>query len=535
MILNRPFRESIKMAEKDIFIEWYKERFKGLTSSPPEEVWKNIEQDLEVGNWYKKEFEKFNSEPPPEVWNNIANSLHVSDWYKKQFEKLSTPPPEEVWNSISENLSVNEAWKNIEHSLVARQKRRIMIKRGVVTTFLLLLFISAYLLLNVKQNETGKKAFIYADLSNEYRKGHVGLDANPYPSNENVTAGNKTPEKLTSAVSKTGTANTSFTSPQVLLKNNSASHVKTYEKQAIQEQRTDQNLTVFANEIPTSEEHSLKNTNTNTQEGLGRKTEAIRFITEQTLNENAPPFMMPIRNASLVRAAEPLSFNAIPSAGDSLFENKKSNPNDLFRGFYAGVVYSANNIWLLNNQTFNGFKSTSFDQTNINSGSAYGIAAGQSINHNWLAELNVYFNSHQGQTYHVYEEGRYLSKNVSLNYTVFNLSFKQRKAGFTKFKKLARSHGIIAGINYGYLKSASNIYNERTEITINNYNLTDLGLRLGYGYELLVCRKLLLSGCLQTNIGLNNIYSGTELIPGSFNRTHNAGIGLELGIKYLLK
>ena len=106
---------------------------------------------------------------------------------------------------------------------------------------------------------------------------------------------------------------------------------------------------------------------------------------------------------------------------------------------------------------------------------------------------------------------------------------------FTKNKHLLQSHGMIAGINYGYLKNAREINgNGATDISAS-YHDSDFGIKLGYGYELLAFKNLLLSGSVNTNFGLKNIYSGTDFIPANFNRTHTAAIGFQLGIKYLIR
>ncbi|MGZ3863157.1 MAG: hypothetical protein ACXVPN_05075 [Bacteroidia bacterium] len=460
--------------------------------------------------WYKKRFEEFQGTPPEEAWNSIEQELKLNNWYKQEFEKIDLEPPEDVWNSIHEKLTVNEAWKGVETTLEANAERRVFIRRTTVATLLLLLLFGfAELLLNKAKKTIGARAIFYSEI-----KSGMPIEQNARIKESKRSIRNKEVKNNLNTGTFLNTVSNNPVKPGTEIIPETRITINTPKKQGV------------ANSLNFKEQTEHPKT-AEKQSNSGNLLPDAADLTEGLLS-------MQTKNILLSNETKETDFRSTEMIIDSAHAFVY-NTGSLLRGIYFGGVYSFNNIWLLNNQTFNGFRSTGLDQTNINSGNSYGFAAGYALNTHWATEVNVYLNSQQGQTYHVYEEGRYLSKNVSLNYTVFNLSLRERNTRFIKNRKNAFSYGVIAGINYGYLRSAKNIYNEKTEITKANYHNADFGLRVGYGYELLLFRKLILSGSLQTNIGLKNIYSGTDAIPGSFNRTHTACIGAEFGLKYLLK
>jgi hypothetical protein len=99
----------------------------------------------------------------------------------------------------------------------------------------------------------------------------------------------------------------------------------------------------------------------------------------------------------------------IPSMDESIYY---VNPISKFHGFYAGGICSVNNVWLLNQLTFDGLKGNSLSDTKIGMGYSYGISVGYNIVSHWSGEVNWYINSKHGQTYNIYNEGRYTSREL---------------------------------------------------------------------------------------------------------------------------
>jgi len=450
------------------------------------------------------------------------------NWYQERFNKLNEPPPEEVWNAISQNLSINEAWQGIDAKLTSLKRRKTIRRRSLYAiSLLLLLFISGNLILNLFEKTVGEKALAY---KNNNSKPITKINSIGDVENQKIIATQSNSKKQFSASIARQSKQPETTNPVNLSENNSTKIISS----SLNKNEPEKGFvkpTIALSKTPETNEAVHPKL---AAESVNEKNYESGSII--TTNSNEELTIMPIRPFIPTNDTPLISLTKIqPNTPDTNYALKQSSIDSKFRGWYGGGIYSINNVWLLNNQTFNGLTSNTLDETNINSGNSYGVSAGYGFSNKWAAELNWYLQSHQGQTYHIYEEGKYLSKNISLNYTVVNLSLRQRKTGYTKWLSLLKSQGIIVGINYGYLKNAKEICGSTTEITNSNYHVSDFGLRFGYGYEILAYNKILFSAGLHTDIGLNNIYSGTDFIPGNFNRTHTASLGFQLGVKYLFR
>jgi hypothetical protein len=450
-------------------------------------------------------------------------------WYKDRFDKLNESPPEEVWNFISQNLSINEAWKGIDSKLSARKKRKTIVRRSIYAlSLLLLLFISGNLLLNIFGKSIGEK--VLTDNGRRSNSVHLAAIGNSLKQKIHFTPTIKDKSRntpgATAFVQSTAMSSPTFDNQNILKKESPKNNILPFKN--LSTTKTEDPVVTNPIEASVNMDNENKNAELNVQNN-------IIYNKKTSTNYSDPPFLqMPMLSAQLIIEITPpsITFNQITEP-DSNLNNNKSSTDPKFRSWYAGGINAINNVWLLNSETFSGLNNSTLDQTNINAGYSYGISAGYGFHDKWAAELNWYINSHQGQKYHVYEEGRYLSKNVSLNYTLINLSIRQRKTSRTKWSWLIKSQGIVAGINYGYLKNAKEICGQKTEMTKDNYHSSDFGFRFGYGYEFLAYSKILFSAGIHTDVGVKNIYSGTDFIPANFDRTHNAAIGFQLGLKYL--
>lgn len=243
------------------------------------------------------------------------------------------------------------------------------------------------------------------------------------------------------------------------------------------------------------------------------------------------PIMIPFKPIDSIVS----SLKICPSPGES---RDYVNPVSKFHGIYAGGICSVNNIWLLNQLTFDGLKGNSLNDTKIGTGYSYGISAGYNIVAHWSCEVNWYINSKQGQTYNIYNEGRYTNRKINMNYTTINLSFKHRNEGYNYRLHTPRSNNFVVGFNVGFLKNGENksVYelNSQTEDISISYYSNDYGLRIGYEYEIIAFKKIIISSAFIGDIGLKNIYKGYTVLPGINNETYTASLGVNLGIKYLI-
>jgi long-subunit fatty acid transport protein len=68
-----------------------------------------------------------------------------------------------------------------------------------------------------------------------------------------------------------------------------------------------------------------------------------------------------------------------------------------------------------------------------------------------------------------------------------------------------------------------------------NITQSDYGVVAGYEYIFPLGNQLALGTGFQTKYGLNNIFSGNEIIPDYLNSTRNASVNIILSIRYNIK
>ena len=99
----------------------------------------------------------------------MKDDKQFKDWYKKKIEEHSEAPPEHVWLDIQDELDIENVWDNITYEL-NKDSRTVLFKRAsyaLATAAAIILFILAYIPSAIKNDQEGtyKKNETYKALS----------------------------------------------------------------------------------------------------------------------------------------------------------------------------------------------------------------------------------------------------------------------------------------------------------------------------------------------------------------------------------
>jgi len=229
----------------------------------------------------------------------------------------------------------------------------------------------------------------------------------------------------------------------------------------------------------------------------------------------------------------------VPSGKD--LDSLKINDHSLTSGFplplinrgriSVGLITLYKNTWLLNQETWDGFKSESLHSTEIVFFPDVGLNLNYSFNNNWLLQAEGYFYSNTGQEYFEYIYGHYAKKIITLRYSTIALSVKYKITGRNGYLQRS-SINLLAGGYLSVLHNADQTINTEIENIRSQYEKFDLGVRLGSEIELHISDHLSLAPGLIMSLGIPNIYKGDNNIPGYLRRTHNGSAGFHLTFYY---
>ena len=93
-------------------------------------------------------------------------------------------------------------------------------------------------------------------------------------------------------------------------------------------------------------------------------------------------------------------------------------------------------------------------------------------------------------------------------------------------------HSILFGAYKGFLRNVTQRINEETLSLSHEYDRGDYGIVAGYEYLHPFGNGLSIGTGLQSRFGLNNIFSGNDIIPGYLNRTRIASINITISLRY---
>lgn len=431
----------------------------------------------------------------------MKQKSNFSEQYKRKFKEFEESPPDEVWKNISNDLDVISVWSGIESELNEKEKRRkLFFLFRIAAVLVVLLSLPIFLVLYF--NRTIPDSF-----------------------NSNISYRHEKAIQINSEIYKTTSV--------ILNSSDILSKSKQTNIQGLTPSSGSKRYGQFGNQMAYAAlkgQKSQVNSANNCVDILNFDVTdlSVEFI-ENILVAQIHDSVSGFNNEDFIsvdssKTTEPIN---------------ETLPVSKFKGFYAGGVFEANNNWLLNPLTFDATKNNSLSTAKLCVGYSYGFGVGYIFNTHWGSEFNWYMNSQHGQNYGLYSEGRYYERNIQLNYSVISLLAKHKKEKFSYYFNMPTSTNVLFGFNMGILKGGnSTAVSDKisiTEDTKSSYSAINFSFRIGYGYDILLHKKWMVSPSIIGDIGLKDIYKSNSVLPGNVNNSHLANLGFNLCLRYKIK
>ncbi|MBS4012699.1 MAG: hypothetical protein KGZ97_02905 [Bacteroidetes bacterium] len=197
-----------------------------------------------------------------------------------------------------------------------------------------------------------------------------------------------------------------------------------------------------------------------------------------------------------------------------------------FSNLYVGLTGQFANTWMLNNKTYTGLKSDELTATNLSFGKNFGVLLGSSINDKIALEAELFWQNKQKQSYNEYLNGKYITNTIMIDYYSILLQMK-----YTLNQNTGK-HNVALGAYTDIMKNAfQDINGLRTDVK-EDYHNYNYGIYFGYEYPIKITPQLYFNTGIGARIGLNNVFSGNEIIPDYLNETRNASLNLSFSLVY---
>lgn len=395
-------------------------------------------------------------------------------WYRGRYEEMESAPPEEVWANITQKLDSERDEK----------KRRFLIYFSASLLFIVSL--STWHFVDWRGNE-------FANQFSKYdwkMRGHrVTLAENTKP----VSSANN--HRKPAQESNTRVQHPDFVAvPQV----------------AKEEERAGEFFSVMRDEKSEASVAAKEGTN---------------LAGEVENSENIPEVA---RKDVLV---------SLPAGLKNLDAEIQNTPTDspsvapTYQRFHIGTTINYANTWVVNANLWDASHINSLNYVVPYYSASASLLAGYSFNKR--KSVFVELGRHAiGQKYYAFEEGHATSYNLELKYLHVNsyLSFNSKPRNLGKNTRSWFS--LQAGIHAGYLLSAMQSKGNSKALTVHDdYRSIDAGV-LASGACIMQWKHIGLTAGLRCNVGLLNVYSGSEETPLSLNKTYNESISLFSSLFY---
>lgn len=203
-----------------------------------------------------------------------------------------------------------------------------------------------------------------------------------------------------------------------------------------------------------------------------------------------------------------------------------------FDKFQIGpFCYMQSNI-LLNNEFRYYSKRTSNNALAVNKGYSYGILFSLKLSEQQSVEASYFSNESAGQSYKIYQGGRYVNEEIGLSYSGIGLQVSRTIIRSNPKAKHPVRLALVPGISIMKIKHQEVFLSNLAENTsTNQYRKLNANASFALRYELDVTHKMTLGVEGRISGGLININKGSEAVPDWFNRTHTANVALGVFLK----
>ncbi len=461
------------------------------------------------------------------------SNRHIDDVFKDALENHEISPPFRNWDSIQHHLPRPKPFY-----------LQSTFKAGLAALFVLVAGFSTY---NIQKHWTNpaEKSLSTGQINNDQTISSSDLNKsgnpNTLPTLDN--ASNQSTDNSQSIFNNSNTnslsENTATLNPLSTKSTSKAKHgfqaketVKTTNLNFNQSKNT--SISGANTDIPKrniSEGNSL--TNINTGKGITNipddvKSSNIASSSEpvtQLEGENVE--YLPKSDATQISEPNNAKHNVINAVG-LIGKPKKNRTNGLYFGSFYGVHVSR----LLNNQALNATKNVEDLQYRMHSGHSYGFVSGYDFSSSWGIQTEWVVKSLEGQNikYKPLESVTYRETQINLTYTNVPVLVKYRFTRIARMTKQPTTLNLLAGVQYGVLKSA--------EINLNNPTMhsnllkkSTWGIIGGLDYDVYLNRNYFLSfGARASFATSSNSFTHIEL-PDK-NSANHLLLGLRASFNY---
>ena len=400
-------------------------------------------------------------------------TMNISEWYKKIVDSGTETPPESVWNGVQDQLDVDAVWTRIDTSLSSQvRKKRIAAFAVAATLFLTVSTLGLWYILS-------------PDIDRQ-----LALQLEPVAAESYIDT---LPEAIREKEVVTDETE-SFTVPVAVDKVHTDQEVLAVVQKELAE-------AIFVEEIH--------------PEGFIASTQGMPpLLANLAVNEGYYKSLS--YTSSVVRHDDEIDH----------YKGDVSAAGSIFSTAYVGITGQFANTWMLNNKTISGLKSDELTFTDPSFGRNFGLQIGAGFTQRLWVRAEMMWLNPSRQTYREYINGNFVTNDIILDYYSFKLLVRYNAGSY------ARPHYLLAGTYTGFMKQATQTINGVSRYVDNDYENLDYGVILGYEYPFPLTGHLTFTPGLFAQMGLNNVFSGSERIPAFLNRTHNASLNISFAISY---
>lgn len=216
---------------------------------------------------------------------------------------------------------------------------------------------------------------------------------------------------------------------------------------------------------------------------------------------------------------------AITQAIDTVIDKK------YFHEIHAGFFYGFNVPWILNQNTYGEFNGKELAYK-LGFGSVYGIMIGYDLIQKHGFQTGIIINSSQGQKYHdTFSLYGTVDREVALDYFHIPFLYKLKRPLNDKSNPVILN--IVAGLQYGHLKKATETVNGVTNDITDRFNRSEIGFIFNIESDFYLSNSLYFTFGLNSSIGNNiNQKDWEQYVSHSNGKSFNMLVGTAFGSSY---
>ncbi len=461
------------------------------------------------------------------------SNRHIDDVFRQALENHEVSPPFRNWDEIQHHLPKPKPFYF-----------QTTFKAGMAALFVLVAGISTFSIQQHLSNIAQKSVPVGQNKNDQTinaLKSNDSGNSNALPSAESTSS-----QSSTNLLSNSSNVNNSSLSNNTTTLTSPLSNSASIQKQslkankALKKAKTGINQSqkrAFETAVDEKQPNIIGNANdlTNINSGKG-----ISNIPDDAKSSNIASSSEPVTQlegenveylpkSDVTQISEPnnAKHNVINAVG-LIGKPKKNRTNGLYFGSFYGVHVSR----LLNNQALNATKNVEDLQYRMHSGHSYGFVSGYDFSSSWGIQTEWTVKSLEGQNikYKPLESVTYRETQINLTYTNVPVLVKYRFTRTARLTKQPTTLNLLAGVQYGVLKSAEINLNNPT-IHSNLLKKSTWGIIGGLDYDVYLSRNYFLSFGARAGFATSsNSFTHVEL-PDK-NSANHLLLGLRASFNY---